>query len=47
MQHTPPEAMQQAIEQLELDHGSVEGYLRYAGLDDRRIERLRERLRSA
>lgn len=47
MQHTPPEAMQRAIEQLEVDHGSVEGYLRYAGLDQPRIERLRERLRSA
>jgi protein tyrosine/serine phosphatase len=47
MQHTPPEAMQRAIEQLELDHGSVESYLRHAGLDEARIERLRDRLRSA
>jgi protein-tyrosine phosphatase len=47
MQHTPPEAMQRAIEQLELDHGSVEEYLQDAGLDEPRIARLRERLRSA
>ncbi len=47
MQHTPPEAMQRAIEQLERDHGSVESYLLQAGLDEPRIERLRERLRRA
>ena len=47
MQHTPPEAMQRAIQQLELDHGSVESYLLDAGLDQPRIERLRERLRGA
>jgi len=45
MQHTPPGAMQQALEQLERDHGSVEAYLAHAGLDEPRIERLRERLR--
>jgi protein-tyrosine phosphatase len=45
MQHTPPGAMQQALEQLERDYGSVEAYLAHAGLDEPRIERLRERLR--
>ena len=44
MQHTPPEAMQRAIEQLERDHGSVEAYLRHAGLDEPRIGRLKRRL---
>jgi protein-tyrosine phosphatase len=44
MQHTPPEAMRRAIEHLERTYGSVEGYLRAAGLDEARIERLRERL---
>jgi protein tyrosine/serine phosphatase len=45
MQHSPAEAMQRALEQLEDEHGSVEAYLGHAGLDDARIERLRERLR--
>jgi len=45
MQHTPPEAMQRALEQLELRHGSVAAYLLEAGLDEARIERLRELLR--
>jgi protein-tyrosine phosphatase len=44
MQHTPPEAMRQALEDLERRHGGVAAYLRSAGLDDERIERLRERL---
>jgi hypothetical protein len=44
MQHTPPESMRRAIEQLERDHGSVEAYLRHAGLDDPRLRRLKERL---
>jgi protein tyrosine/serine phosphatase len=47
MQHTPPEAMQRALEQLEREHGTVEAYLRRAGLDQAHIERLRERLRRA
>jgi protein tyrosine/serine phosphatase len=47
MQNTPAEAMQRALEQLEREHGSVEGYLAHAGLDEARIERLRERLRPA
>jgi len=47
MQHTPPEAMQRAIEQLELEHGGVESYLRQAGLDEAHLRRLRERLRGA
>ena len=46
MQNTPPEAMQRALEQLERDHGTVEGYLLQAGLDKARIERLRTRLRA-
>jgi protein tyrosine/serine phosphatase len=45
MQHTPAAAMHRALEQLEREYGSVEAYLRHAGLDDARIERLRERLR--
>jgi ABC-type dipeptide/oligopeptide/nickel transport system permease subunit len=45
MQHTPPAAMQRALEQLERDHGSAEAYLAHAGLDEPHIERLRERLR--
>ncbi len=45
MQHTPAEAMQRALEELEHAHGSVEAYLQHAGLDEARIERLRERLR--
>ena len=47
MQHTPPEAMQLALEQLEREHGSVEAYLGQAGLDEARIEKLRRRLRRA
>jgi protein tyrosine/serine phosphatase len=46
MQHTPPEAMQRALQGLEERHGSVEAYLRRAGLDGDRIRRLRERLRA-
>jgi len=45
MQQTPAEAMQRALEQLERDYGTVEAYLVHAGLDESRIERLRERLR--
>ena len=44
MQHTPPEAMRRALEHLEREHGSVESYLRSAGLDDARLAALRERL---
>jgi protein-tyrosine phosphatase len=47
MQHTPAAAMQQALEQLEREHGSVQAYLEHAGLDEARIERLRTRLRHA
>jgi len=47
MQHTPPEAMQIALEQLEREHGSAEAYLVDAGLDATRIERLRQRLGTA
>ncbi|HET7128814.1 MAG TPA: tyrosine-protein phosphatase [Gaiellaceae bacterium] len=47
MQHTPPESMQRAIEQLEREHGSVEAYLDRAGLDEARIARLRQRLARA
>ena len=45
MQHTPAEAMQRALEQLERDFGSVEAYLQHAGRDEAHIERLRGRLR--
>jgi protein-tyrosine phosphatase len=44
MQHTPPDAMRRVLEHVERTHGSVAAYLRSAGLDDARIERLRERL---
>lgn len=44
MQNTPPEAMRIALERLERRHGSVAQYLRNAGLDQARLERLRERL---
>jgi protein-tyrosine phosphatase len=47
MQHTPPEAMQRALEELEREHGSVEAYLLQAGLDEARLERLRRRLSPA
>jgi protein tyrosine/serine phosphatase len=44
MQNTPPEAMRIALERLERRHGSVEQYLRNAGLDEARLARLKERL---
>ncbi|HEU5363437.1 MAG TPA: tyrosine-protein phosphatase [Gaiellaceae bacterium] len=47
MQNTPAEAMRRVLGRLEQEHGSVEGYLRAAGLDDERLERLRGRLRPA
>ena len=47
MQHTPADAMRRALEQLEREHGSVEGYLLQAGVDEARIRRLQERLRPA
>jgi protein tyrosine/serine phosphatase len=47
MQNTPADAMRRAIEQLERDHGSVEAYLRHAGLDEARIELLKTRLARA
>jgi protein-tyrosine phosphatase len=45
MQHTPAEAMQRTLEQLERDFGSVDAYLLEAGVDETRLERLRRRLR--
>lgn len=45
MRHTPPEAMERVLGHVERTYGSVAGYLRACGLDDARIERLRERLR--
>jgi protein tyrosine/serine phosphatase len=45
MQNTPAEAMRRVLERLEREHGSVEGYLRAAGLDEAQLERLRRRLR--
>jgi len=47
MQQTPPEAMARTLRDLEARHGDVAGYLRAAGLDDVRIERLKERLAAA
>jgi protein-tyrosine phosphatase len=44
MQNTPAEAMQRALEGLEAEYGSVEGYLRHVGLDEGQLGRLRERL---
>jgi hypothetical protein len=41
---TPAEAMTKTLEELERRYGSVEDYLRSAGVDDHRIERLRARL---
>lgn len=45
MQNTPAEAMRRALEHVERKQGSVEAYLRAAGLDEARLERLRTRLR--
>jgi hypothetical protein len=45
MRRTPPAVMVQTLERLEREHGSVEAYLRSAGLDAERLRRLRERLR--
>jgi protein-tyrosine phosphatase len=47
MQHTPAEAMRRALMRLEELHGSVEAYLRGAGLDEDQLERLRARLAPA
>jgi len=47
MQHSPPDAMRRALEELERRHGDVAAYLRAAGLDDERLQRLRERLAPA
>jgi protein tyrosine/serine phosphatase len=47
MQNTPAATMQRTLEELERKHGSVEGYLRDAGLDDTQLRRLRERLAPA
>lgn len=43
----PPEAMRRALEHLDREYGDVAGYLRSCGLDDTRIERLRDRLAAA
>ena len=43
--HAPHDAMLRVLDGLEARYGSVEGYLRAAGLDDERLTRLRERLR--
>lgn len=47
MLNSPPEAMQRALEHVDSAYGGVVGYLRSCGLDDGRIERLRERLATA
>jgi protein tyrosine/serine phosphatase len=45
MQTSPAESMARAIAGLEREHGSVEAFLLQAGLDEARLERLRQRLR--
>jgi protein-tyrosine phosphatase len=47
MLNCPPEAMQRALEHVEREYDDVAGYLRSCGLDDGRIERLRDRLAAA
>jgi len=47
MQSTPPEAKRRALENLERRNGGVREYLRRAGLDDDRLERLKGRLAPA
>jgi hypothetical protein len=43
----PAQAMAGALRLLEERYGSVESYLRDAGVDDQRIDRLRQRLAAA
>jgi protein-tyrosine phosphatase len=45
MQNTPPDAMRRVLVRVEDEHGSVAAYLRAAGLDAARLDRLRARLR--
>ncbi len=47
MLSSPPEAMRRALEHVDREYGSVEGYLKACGLDGDRIERLRDRLAAA
>jgi protein-tyrosine phosphatase len=47
MLNSPPDAMRLALEHVEREYGDVAGYLRSCGLDDGRIERLRDRLAAA
>ena len=42
---TPADSMRGVFEELERRHGSVEGFLRHAGLTDDELERARSRLR--
>jgi protein tyrosine/serine phosphatase len=42
---TPPEAITGVFDELERRYGSVEGYLRAAGVDDEDLARARSRLR--
>jgi protein tyrosine/serine phosphatase len=44
---TPPDAMVRVVREIEDRYGDVASYLRAAGVDDERIERLRERLVAA
>ncbi len=44
---SPAEAMRLTLEHVEREYGDVAGYLRSCGLDDARIERLRDRLAAA
>ena len=47
MQHTPAEAMERALSALEEANGSVEAYLRTAGLTARALDTVRSRLAAA
>jgi protein-tyrosine phosphatase len=43
---SPPEALEQVLEALEREHGSVRGYLRGAGVSQEELELVRSRVRS-
>ncbi len=47
LMRTPAEAMVRVLHELDRRYGGVPGYLRRAGLDDRQLDRLRERLVAA
>jgi hypothetical protein len=45
MSQTPAESIEGVLEELERRYGSVEGYLRQAGLTEDELDRARARLR--